>query len=180
MRQCILKVLRDLNVQKLLILLSLSLLLFSTWSCPTLCQSPYSSLIHQVCAPCLATIKSRFQNSAMTGAEMRLTENSPNLSLQWWVQGRFGSILFSLDGPPQKGQPLVNGSHWAGRRGGDGAEDQRPATFSRGRAAQSPGLDEHPGNALLRGTRPSPQPQVALMVNSAHRLDWAQGCPHTW
>ena len=29
----------------------------------------------------------------------------------------FGSILFSLDGPSPKGQPLVNSSHWAGGQG---------------------------------------------------------------
>lgn len=32
-----------------------------TWSSPTLCQRPYSPLIHQFCVPRLATIKSDFR-----------------------------------------------------------------------------------------------------------------------
>ena len=60
MRQHILKVLRDLNIQKLLILIVLVVIVVQSLGHVRFCQSPYSPLIYQFCVPRLATIKSRF------------------------------------------------------------------------------------------------------------------------
>ena len=167
MRQHILKVLRDLNIQKLLILIVLVVIVVQSLGHVRLCQSPYSPLIHPFCVPRLATIKSRFQNSAMTE---RIGERIPQIR---GCSDGFKAIWLHI---------IQFG--WAFPKRAAFGEQQplgwRPGVEVAQWAPQIPGLDGHPGNELLRGTCPSPQSQVALMVNSAHRLNWAKGCPHTW